>query len=178
MTTHPVPSDFETRTNATYEALMWALSRPGLIRQMPKTGQAGVIEALLDRECKVYCADPALTQIAARTGAMIVAPESADHLFFDSLPGADNLGQISLGSDLYPETGATLVCNVVLGQGQRLRLTGPGCNGAVDVQVKGLPDGFWQSRARLMRYPMGFEVFLLDGANVLGVPRSSHVEVL
>lgn len=178
MTTHPVPSNFETRTNATYDALMWALSRPGLIRHMPETGQAGVIEALLDRECKAHCADPALASSVARTGAALVASDHADHLFFDSLPDADTLEQINLGSDLYPEIGATLVCNAVLGQGVHLRLSGPGCNGPVDVQVAGLPDGFWQNRARLMRYPMGFEVFLIDGAQVLGVPRSCHVEVL
>lgn len=178
MTAHPVPSDFETRTNATYKALMWALSRPGLIRRMPATGQTGVVEALLDRECNIHCADSTLAPIAARTGAALVGLNRADHLFFDQLPDADTLGTINLGSDLYPETGATLVCNVVLGQGLRLRLTGPGCNGAVDAQVEGLPDGFWQSRARLMRYPMGFELFLIDGAQVLGVPRSCHVEVL
>lgn len=178
MTAHPVPSDFETRTNATYEALMWGLSRPGLIRHMPEAGQSGVIEALLDRECKAHCADPALVSNIARTGAALVAPDHADHLFFDSFPDADTLGQINLGSDLYPETGATLVCNAVLGQGLHLRLSGPGCNGPVDVQIAGLPDGFWQNRARLMRYPMGFEVFLIDAAQVLGVPRSCHVEVL
>ena len=116
MTTHPVPSDFETRTNATYDALMWALSRPGLIRHMPETGQAGVIEALLDRECKAHCADPALASSVARTGAALVASDHADHLFFDSLPDADTLEQINLGSDLYPEIGATLVCNAVLGR--------------------------------------------------------------
>ena len=87
MTAHPVPSDFEARTNATYEALMWALSRPGLIRHMPDAGQAGVIEALLDRECKVHCADPALAPIVARTGAALVAPDNADHLFFNKPAG-------------------------------------------------------------------------------------------
>ena len=29
-----------------------------------------------------------------------------------------------------------------------------------------------------MRYPMGFEIFLVDGARILGVPRSTVVEVL
>lgn len=178
MTAHPAPSEFEARTNATFEALMWALSRPGLTRDLPAPGQAGIVEALLDRECNVYCADPDLARIAAATGAALVTQEQADHLFLDMLPGADALRQIALGSDLYPETGATLVCNARLGQGAALRISGPGCNGAVDVKVAGLPDGFWQMRARLMRYPMGFELFLVEGAQVLGVPRSSQVEVI
>ncbi len=178
MTVHPTPSEFEARTNATYGALMWALSRPGLPRDLPAPGQAGIVEALLDRECSVYCADPELAQIAARTGAALVPRETADHLFFEALPNVDVLKQIALGSDLYPETGATLVCTATLGQGPHLGLSGPGCNGAVDIQVGGLPDGFWQARANLMRYPMGFELFLMHGARVIGVPRSTHVEVL
>lgn len=178
MTAHPTPSEFEARTNATYEALIWALSRPGLQRDLPAPGQAGIVEALLDRECQVYCADPELAQNAARTGAALVSYEAADHLFFETLPSVDVLKQIALGSDLYPETGATLVCTATLGQGPRIRLCGPGCNGVVDIQVDGLPDGFWQTRAQLMRYPMGFELFFLDGARVVGVPRSTHVEVL
>ena len=177
MTAHPSPSDVEARTNATYEALMWALSRPSLPRELPAPGQLGIVEALLDRECTVYCSDPDLAQVASRTGAALVTPERADHLFLDTLPGAEFLRQIALGSDLYPETGATLVCNAQLGQGQPMRLTGPGCNGAVDVQVGSLPDGFWQMRAQLMRYQMGFELFLVDGVRVLGVPRSTRVEL-
>ena len=178
MTTHPAPSDFEARTNATYDALMWALSRPGLPRALPAPGQVGLVEALLDRECNVHCAEPDLAGFAARTGAALVAADKADHLFFDTLPTADVLKQISLGSDLYPETGATLVCNGTIGAGQGLRLTGPGCNGPVEVQLGGLPGGFWQMRTRVLRYPLGFELFITDGARVLGVPRSTQVEVL
>lgn len=178
MTTHPAPSDFEARTNATYDALMWALSRPGLPRDLPAPGQGGLVEALLDRECNVYCAQPDLAGFAARTGAALVASEQADHLFFDTLPAANVLTQISLGSDLYPETGATLVCNGTIGAGQGLRLTGPGCNGAVEVQLGGLPEGFWQERTRMLRYPLGFELFIVDGARILGVPRSTQVEVI
>ena len=178
MTTHPAPSDFESRTNATYDALMWALSRPGLPRDLPAAGRQGIVEALLDRECNVHCAEPELAGFVARTGAALVAPEHADHLFFDALPSADVLQRISLGSDLYPETGATLVCNGTIGARRALRLTGPGCNGPVEVQVDGLPEGFWQMRTRVMRYPLGFELFIVDGARVLGLPRTTQVEVI
>ena len=178
MTTHPAPSDFEARTNATYDALMWALSRPGLPRDLPEPGQAGLVEALLDRECNVYCAEPELAGFALRTGAALVAPDQADHLFYATVHTLDVLKQISLGTDLYPETGATLVCNGTIGAGQGLRLSGPGCKGPVEIRLGGLPEGFWQMRARVLRYPLGFELFVVDGARVLGVPRSCAVEVL
>ncbi|MFN3662209.1 phosphonate C-P lyase system protein PhnH [Yoonia sp.] len=178
MTAHPAPSDFEAQTNATYAALMWALSRPGLIHDLPEAGQAQIIAALIDRECKVHSADPALTDVALRAGAALVEFDAADHVFAASLPQADVLRQLRCGSDLYPEEGATLVLNADLSVGTALRLTGPGIDGAVELSVGGLPDGFWSERARSMRYPMGFEIFLIDGSRVLGLPRSTKAEVL
>lgn len=178
MAVHPQPSDFETRTNATYEALLWALSRPGLIRRIPKPGQGPIIEALIDGECAVHCADPSLAAAASRTGARIVGPEAADFVFTGAPSSADALDHLRRGTDLHPEAGATLVCAAELEKGEYLRLTGPGCDGAVEQRVGGLPGGFWQRRARLLRYPMGFDVILVDGDRVLGVPRSTVVEVL
>ena len=178
MSVAPCPSAFETRCNAAYEALMWALSRPGLPRVLPEAGHASIVDALLDRECAVFCAMPALSQHVARTGAALVDLASADHVFVDHMTSADMLRDLAQGSDLHPEAGATLIVNAVLGTGQRLRLTGPGIETAIELQVGGLPDGFWQMRAQVMRYPTGFEVFLTDGADVLGVPRSTKVEVL
>ncbi|MEM9785877.1 MAG: phosphonate C-P lyase system protein PhnH [Pseudomonadota bacterium] len=176
MGAHPTPSEFEARTNATYEALMWALCRPGLARELPAPGQAGVIETLIDRECAVYCEDPAMAELAARTGAEMVAPEKADHLFLTQ-PPAQLMG-LRQGSDLYPEDGATLVIPATFASGDHLRLTGPGVNGEVETTVSGIPHSFWADRQRVMRYPMGFEVFLLDGTTVIGIPRTTVVEVL
>lgn len=178
MTAAPLASEFDTRTNATYEALMWALSRPGLIRTLPLAGLAQIIDTLIDRECAVYCEDAALTAQAMQTGAVLAPPEQADHLFLTALEHADFLTRLPQGSDLHPEAAATLVCTARLGRGPRLRLTGPGCDGAVEVQIDGLPDGFWQTRAQVLRYPLGFELFLVDANRVLGLPRSTKVEVL
>ncbi|MEL6683820.1 MAG: phosphonate C-P lyase system protein PhnH [Pseudomonadota bacterium] len=176
MGAHPTPSDFEVRTNATYDALMWALSRPGLARDLPAPGQAGLIETLIDRECAVYCEDADMAEIAARTGAEMVAPEKADHLFLTQ-PPAQLIG-LRQGSDMYPEEGATLVIPATFGAGDRLRLTGPGVDGEVEMILTGIPQSFWAERQRVMRYPMGFEVFLLDGATVIGIPRTTVVEVI
>ncbi|MBQ2259766.1 MAG: phosphonate C-P lyase system protein PhnH [Loktanella sp.] len=178
MTAPPTPSDFEAETNATYAALMWALSRPGLIGHLPGTGQAQIITALIDRESAVHCTDPALAAFAARAGAALVDMDAADHVFARDLAQADLLRDLRCGSDLYPEDGATLVINADLSVGTALRLTGPGIDGAVDLSIGGLPDGFWAERARIMRYPMGFEIFLIDGSRVLGLPRSTQIEVL
>jgi alpha-D-ribose 1-methylphosphonate 5-triphosphate synthase subunit PhnH len=88
------------------------------------------------------------------------------------------LRDLRQGSDMHPEDGATLILMATLGTGQALRLTGPGVDGHIDVRVDGLTDGFWQMRRDVMRYPMGFEIFLIDGSRVMGLPRSTTVEVL
>lgn len=174
----PTPSEFETCTNATYEALMWALSRPGLIRELPAPGVEGLIDALIDRECAVHCGPLALSDHAARSGAAIVPLSEADHVFLPSELTPSLLRGLRQGSDLHPEDGATLVIEARFGAGQGVQLTGPGVNGAQYIQMGGLPDGFWEMRRDVMRYPMGFEIFLIDGARVMGLPRSCAVEVL
>ncbi len=178
MTAHPAPSDFEAQTNATYAALMWALSRPGKPRQLPAPGQAGIIETLIDRECAVYIDNEALISIAQRTGAEIVAPESADHLFLSTLPEEALMHSLRQGSDMYPEDGATLVIPATLQEGERLKLTGPGIDGTIGLSVGGISAAFWAARRMAMRYPMGFEIFLLDGDQIVGLPRSTEIEVL
>jgi alpha-D-ribose 1-methylphosphonate 5-triphosphate synthase subunit PhnH len=157
---------------------MWAMSRPGLLRSLPGTSPALIVETLIDRECAVYCEDADLVQIASRVGAHLVTPEAADHLFLSQAPEPSMLASIAMGSDMYPDDGATLVVPVKIGAGPQLRLTGPGVNGEVTIAVEGIPAAFWAERARTMRYPMGFELFLVEGNQVLGLPRSTKVEVL
>ncbi|MEO1796846.1 MAG: phosphonate C-P lyase system protein PhnH, partial [Pseudomonadota bacterium] len=65
----PAPSVEETRANRAFDALLWALSRPGLPRTLPDAGESAVIGALLDRECRVHAADPLLMPDIMRTGA-------------------------------------------------------------------------------------------------------------
>lgn len=174
----PAPSPFETRDNDAFDALLWALSRPGLPRALPEPGEASITAALIDRECRVYSADPLLMPELMRAGAELVEIGQADHVFLGSLATCDPLVQITVGSDFYPDDGATVVVRARIGSGQALRLTGPGVDRAVTVQVDGLPEGFWAKRASHLRYPMGFDLFLLDGDQVIGLPRSTVVEVL
>lgn len=174
----PSPSPAETRDNASFDGLLWSLSRPGLPRTLPEPGEASIIAALLDRECRVHSADPLLMPEIMRTGAELVDIEYADHVFFGTMTASEPFAQIAIGSDLYPDDGATIIIRAGFGTGQTLRLTGPGVDGSITVQVDGLPDGFWAARAAHIRYPMGFDLLLLDGDQVIGVPRSTIVEVL
>ncbi len=175
MLTVAPPDSVELRANATFEALMWALARPGESRDMPNQGLEDIVETLVDRECIAFTDTPAITHLVARTGAAIGLVEQADHLFLATLDGA-LIARVACGSALYPDDGATVVATVAH-VGQRLRLTGPGIEGFRDVTLA-VPASFWALRAELCSYPEGFDLFLVDGRSVIGIPRSTHVEVL
>lgn len=176
MLTVAAPDAAEARCNATFEALMWSMARPGDVRHMGQPGLAPVVEALIDRECVVHTDSAALSSMIADTGAMLGTVAMADHLFLDSIEMAA-LTAVRCGSDLYPDDGATIVAQVGHGSGPRLRLTGPGVDGARDIAVA-IPAAFWALRAELCAYPEGFDLLLVDGPAVIGIPRSTHVEVL
>lgn len=178
LTAVPVPDAFETRTNATFEALMWALSRPGTAQGLPAPGMTGIAEALLDRECRVFCDDPALADHIAAFGAALTPLPLADHCFLSLGTTIDRLSRVAVGSALYPDDGATVVAEARFGTGQRLRLTGPGIETHADIALEGIAPGFWALRAALCRYPAGFDLFLICGAQVIGLPRSTTIEVL
>ena len=174
----PHPSQAEHLENAAFDALLWSLSRPGLSRTLPEPGEAPIIKALLDRECRVYSADPLLLPEIMRTGAEVADIDVADHVFLGAQASPAQLADIAIGSDLYPDNGATVIVRARFDEGSALRLTGPGVNGDHVLSLGGLPDGFWAARDARLRYPMGFDLILVDGARIIGLPRSTKVEVL
>ena len=178
MLTTPTQSLAEEKANAVFDALLWALSRPGLLHNLSEQGEAQIMEALIDRECRAFCSDSAMMTTTLQTGAEITPLEVADYAFLGEVHDASALRDVAQGSDLYPDAGATIVIRADLSNGQALRLTGPGVDGDVLINVGGLPSGFWETRADVMRYPMGFEMFLIDEDQIIGVPRSTIVVVL
>lgn len=176
MLTVAAPDAAEVRCNMTFEALMWAMARPGEVRDMGEPGLAPVVEALIDRECVVHTDSAALSPMIADSGAMLGTVEMADHLFLDDLD-IERLTAVRCGSALYPDDGATIVAQVAHGNGPRLRLTGPGIDGSRHLAVA-VPPAFWALRAELCAYPEGFDLLLVDGSSVIGIPRSTQIEVL
>ena len=178
MLSSPTRSLAEVQANTSFAALLWATSRPGIPQVLPSRDEVPVIEALLDHECKAYAADPILMPELLRVGAQISEIDEADYVFLGELRSLDPLQEVRTGSDLYPDKAALVIARARIGSGQELRLTGPGVDNEVTLRISGLPDGFWQQRNVLMRYPKGFDLILLDGVNVIAVPRSTIVEVL
>ena len=176
MLTVAPPDAVELRANATFEALMWALSRPGDVRTLPEAGFGAIAETLVDLECSAYADTPEMRERVVASGAMLADRiGSADHVFLSTLENAE-IARINCGTALYPDDGATLIV-AVAHSGQRVRLTGPGIENTTEIALAVSP-GFWAMREMLCLYPEGFDIFFVDGDRVIGIPRSTKVEVL
>ena len=174
----PQPTPDDLRDTAAFEALMWAMARPGTVQTLPE-GMADLALALLDRETRVHVEDPGLARRIAATGATLVTPDRADHAFCATAAGAmAALRLLPVGSALYPDEGATLVMPATIGAGARLRLAGPGIEGQASLRLGGLPEGLLDLRSARCRYPEGIDLVLVDGRRITGLPRSVAVEVL
>lgn len=176
----PLQTPAERFTQEAFEALMWALARPGEVRTLPEPGLAAAAASLLDAEVSFFASDGSLDQRLAETGARRAGADRAAYLFLDRLDSAaiDTVRRARTGSLAYPDEGATVFSGAKLGNGERLALSGPGVPGRLDILVGGVHPGFWARREAACRYPLGWDVFLLDGARVVGLPRSTRVEVL
>ena len=172
------PTPEERRTHLAYDALMRALAEPGEPCRLPEPGLAVAGECLLDLEVSFFTPDPEVRRRLTLTGARPTTPESADYLFLPQVD-ADTIAdaiKASAGDPLYPDRSATLFIGARLGSGGRLRLSGPGIRGSRDLLVDGIAWSFWQERERGRRYPLGWDIFLVDGDQVVGLPRSTELE--
>lgn len=174
--TFPIPDADERRDNVTFDAVMWAMARPGTERELPESGLLPVALALVDLESRIHCDDPGLTDLLSQTGAAAASLAEADHVFLSAGLTPAIAAAVATGSALYPDEGATVVASVALGAGPRLRLTGPGIDGAITI-APAIAPAFWEVRARIP-YPVGFELILVEGRRVICLPRSTQVEVL
>jgi alpha-D-ribose 1-methylphosphonate 5-triphosphate synthase subunit PhnH len=182
-----------------FRMLLDALSRPGKIASVASalpgfdasTAFAGApvplaayaaLLTLADYVTPVWQPEQRVLGDALRfhTGAPLAA-DCADAAFAyvadpDAMPP---LHAFSIGHAQSPQDAATLLIRVdSLSDGPPLQWSGPGIAGACTVRVGGLPPRFWRERAALAtQFPCGIDCFLVSGASLVGLPRTTHVEV-
>ncbi len=176
----PIFTAEEAAHRETFLALMWALSYPGRAQTLPSREPLVAIGvALLDLETSYYTPNSALDSLLRQTTALPAPIASADYIFYPALTAADldTLRQASIGDMLFPDRAATLILGCSFDNvGITLKLSGPGIKASTTVRVGGLPIAFWQLREQSRCYPLGWDIFLVDGDQVIGIPRSSTLE--
>jgi alpha-D-ribose 1-methylphosphonate 5-triphosphate synthase subunit PhnH len=175
-----------------FRATLDALSRPGRLQtlaacdglQAPaplSRGLTALLLTLLDGESSLHLggtlgSDAAWMYARFHTGVQAVARDEADFVALR----ADEAGwdDLRLGSDEVPQDGATLIVEAGSLSGPGLVLRGPGIAGAQRMGSCGLPPAFWERRIAMERhFPCGVDLLIVCGAQIVGVPRSTHVSM-
>jgi len=182
----------ETLARETFQVLLSALSNPCRRFSLPgislATRQAcrQIGFTLLDLETSFYTPDPALANELLASGARLLSVAHAAYLFFPESAAfapptlAQTLAaleQAAVGTIVDPDESATVILSCRLGEGRLLHLQGPGIQQPSTVRVAGLPLEFWQLRAAKINYPRGIDLFLVDGGQVVGLPRATIIEI-
>lgn len=117
---------------------------------------------------RFHCGCPLVESPAAARFAIVADPVR--------MPAFD---AFDAGSDESPERAATLIVQakgLTNARGRRLR--GPGIETASLLGADGVPPGFWQARsAQQALFPRGLDILFADGARIVGLPRTTMVEV-
>jgi alpha-D-ribose 1-methylphosphonate 5-triphosphate synthase subunit PhnH len=185
-------ADAVQQSQIAFRALLDAMARPGRIATMPADighpagmapAVAGAALTLCDLDTQVWLGpgfdtDGVRNWLRFHTGASLVADASAaDFALIDAAAGLPALDGFSLGTDMAPERGATLLIQVAgLAGGAAMTWRGPGIKDGVAMPFCGLPATFWQARtAQAGEFPRGLDVYLCAGAEVVGLPRSTAI---
>jgi len=170
----------EARSRETFLAMMQGLSFPGRSFDLPMGSEntfMAIGETLLDLETSYFTPDEKLNGLLGQTGARALAPERAAYHFYTHIDENTlaTIEKASVGTMPYPDEAATLIIACSLDEGDTLRLTGPGIKTETHIKTN-VGTAFWQLRGRKSRYPLGWDVFLVDEARVIGLPRTTQIE--
>lgn len=173
-----------------FRAALDAMARPGRIHVLEGAVPPGdlapaagvLLLTLTDRTTPLWIAPltatPALARwIAFHTGAPDAEGRSSAAFGLGTLPALLPLGVWPQGSADYPDRSATLIAEVPsLRGGTPLTLRGPGIETHLTVAPE-TPDGFARElRRNRAAYPLGVDLFLVCGAEVMALPRTVRLE--
>lgn len=187
---NPVPS-----SQAVFRQVMNALARPGLVQamteivsapspMMPATAVTAL--TLFDNDTPIWLDADFSSQadiaswLRFQTGAPLTNDASASAFaLIQSGAALSNFEYFAQGTPEYPDRSTTLIVQVdTLTDGSELVLSGPGISGTSLIRAGVLPSDFAQRlQANRAQFPRGVDLLLVCGAQLVALPRSTHVAV-
>ena len=169
-----------------FRAIMDALSRPGYITSLSglappnplSVAQAGIALTLFDHETQIalkgrYDTDAVKAWLSFHTGTYFTEPEKADFIICDH-DDIGALGQLRQGSDEYPDQSVTVITAYPKLSEGACRLTGPGIKDEAMVSITD-PSTF---RDGQLPFPLGVDFILTHDAQLMGLPRTTQMEMI
>ena len=183
-------------SQAIFRAMLEALSRPGISVQVPALGVEGpdalpqevltLLVSICDHDTPIWLEQPLRAAPLARWLAFhCSAPTTVDPIqaSFAVLRGSSArsamLDQFAQGDVRYPERSTTVIftCDD-LTAGAPIALTGPGVEARLTIRPSGLPGDFLAlAQANHEMFPRGVDILLVSGAQMVGLPRSTKLEL-
>lgn len=172
-----------------YRSVLHALSYPGRVCRLtegdlPAPAWLAVLASLIDSSVALADLDDLIGEdLAALLQAPRCGAEDAQFIVgAGSTPPASGLAP-RLGEPRRPDASATFVLLVEAledqpGGGLRCVASGPGVNGETEFYAAGFSEAWLQRRAAwVAEFPLGVDMLLCDRARVVGLPRTTRVEV-
>ncbi|HEV2508532.1 phosphonate C-P lyase system protein PhnH [Bosea sp. (in: a-proteobacteria)] len=180
------------QSQSAFRALLAALSEPGLAcdlgdASVPPAGlEAATAIALLtlaDYETPIWLPaalrdGPAGAWLRFHCGAALVDdPARAAFAVIDGAATEPKLSAFNAGDDQFPDRSTTVLVQCAgFEGGEAVTLEGPGIPGRRSIAPTGLRPGFWaEVEDNAAVYPLGVDLLLVQGAQVLGLPRSTQI---
>jgi alpha-D-ribose 1-methylphosphonate 5-triphosphate synthase subunit PhnH len=183
-TPHPGFADPVLDAQATFRAVLEAMSRPGRVQRIvpPPSLPSGLSPAaaamlltLVDSTTPLRLAAGAEAEAWVRfhCGCPLVRDGAAFVLDADA-----SLADLEAGTDEEPQGGATLIVEVeTLDEAAGWRLAGPGIRDAHDLRVGGIAPSFVAEWAwNRARFPRGVDAILCAGTRIAALPRTVRIE--
>ena len=174
--------DIEKLNRDNFRAMMNALSMPGSVEKVSSLFNSDLLalaNTLLYSEVSYfYEGSEEFELIDAITNAKKSDLKQADYIFCDNLDEFA-LNQAKVGTSKDPEFSATLIYKCKSFEGKRVRLSGPGVNESIEVELP-IDESFVKFfEEKNVYYPLGNEVFFLnENSQITAISRTTKVEVL
>lgn len=176
-----------------FRRLLKAMSEPGVIVALHalhrgweplNVASTSVLLTLADNDTPVWVSETLANDIATQnirfhTNAPVApSPELAQFAIANEAISSAQLNALAQGTDIAPDTSATLILQVSsLSGGRMLRLTGAGIAEERMIAPQ-LPDCIiHELTERPHPFPLGIDLILTCGERLLAIPRTTHVEV-
>ena len=180
-------------SQATFRAILSAMSRPGTVLPLPATpsappelgsGLGALSLSFADLDTPIWLdsetdTDKARDYLAFHCGAPpVITPALAMFALIGNPLDLPPLDRFALGEPSYPDRSTTLFIRVrSLSIGRDVTLRGAGIREKTRLRVDGLPERFWNEwMHNRSLFPLGIDAILTDDVTVAALPRTTQVD--
>jgi alpha-D-ribose 1-methylphosphonate 5-triphosphate synthase subunit PhnH len=180
-------------SQAVFRHLLMSMAYPGTIAELKldlacpgrlSTAAGAVLLTLLDFETPLWTDlepdSPELQWLTFHTGAPVTSdPAGAAFALVTDTDVLTGPGRFNPGTAACPDISTTLVIQAqAMGPGRHLCLTGPGIENEIFIHLAGIPEFFWENRAKTNQaYPAGIDMILVHEDRFCAIPRTTRIEV-